>query len=321
MQKIVVPHGIRQEHSNDSTATNTIASHSVRKSGNKYGDSKRNEAETIYLNKNSINPQVSIIKKQVNGQDKIVPIVKIGKTPNRSRAGNNRITTSNKISNKTVIETAKDNSKETKIIKNRNKTPGIHIAIINQQNASPINNIPLENQIKRYSSKKDITRNLQQLIPGASQMRSRNQQKFDDSLIVRTKPEENNIPLLSPQQISNPINSKYKERRGSAIKPAKHEVPPRLINKTQYKTFYGKERTEEPKKREQLRMSKKASVKVSKTNLKVNKSIIETKTKEKKEAENNENVDDSDDCKTVIENNCDNDYSLIFESLNGVEQV
>eukprot|EP01022_Parablepharisma_sp_SALTPOND_P032999 TRINITY_DN88016_c0_g1_i1.p1 TRINITY_DN88016_c0_g1~~TRINITY_DN88016_c0_g1_i1.p1 ORF type:complete len:472 (-),score=23.65 TRINITY_DN88016_c0_g1_i1:2199-3614(-) len=292
-------HHTHQDISNDSTATNTIATgcpsyKMVHKLNTKLSEGRKHEPE-VYLAKSVLKPAVTAcIKNQLKGT--AVPMVKLGKTPERTRIGISKLGGD--------LANAK-----------RNKTPAIRLALIPQ----PVTNPP-PLPLKRYSSKKDITKNLQS-ITGGGQIRSRNQRPLDNSLIVRTKPEEGNAPLLvSPQQIlSNRKENGYEERRSSIVKQNEQIINQMLQSKAHYKTFYEKAptETEKDKKREPVRYIRLSGFGKDRLNARTSKSIIvDPEPEDKKEEE--ENIDDSDDCKTVIENNCDNDYSLICNSINGI---
>ncbi len=297
-------YGYPQNLSNDSTATNTIAVHPTRRSVNKPLEPKKGEPEMVHLTK-------SVLKPAVNKKPQIVPMVKLGKTPDKVRVSVAQASPAAAP----IIKLAASGSKT------RNKTPAIRLALITQQ-PQPQQS-PLMGAMKRYGSKKDIEKHLKQTgMPGMGPVRSRNQCALENSLIVRTKPEEENGPMISHRK-------QYPDRRSSVVKP--RNEPENLKNaapttKLHYKTFYGNKLVgEEPKKEKKNAAVLKMVVrKLEKSGSKVvSKSVIESAIESrKKETDESEILadsdDDDDDCKTVIENNCDNDYSLICNSLNGV---
>jgi hypothetical protein len=172
-----------------------------------------------------------------------------------------------------------------------------------KRNISPTTNI-----VKQGVRLKQTVKNINDLhaIAIQSNSRSRNRNPFNEcGLVIHTKPDEKKASLLSPQQCPSNRVDEYNSQSNN-------------LNVDHYKTYI-KQNSENP-------CNSSYSSKVNEISRKnVEEDIIYKPLKasalqqfisnQNREEEKEDEEDKDSDCKTVIENNCENDYSWIYNSL------
>ena len=301
-----------QDMSGSSTATNTIAtaanvtSHKALIMQNSRPSCKeihatshpqkvkKAEPDVLHLAKPMLKPAVAaFVKRQLKGggEKLLIPSDKLIKTSDKTR--------SNEPMNK------------------EGNVPIVKLAIIKNM---------LQNPLRRFNSKKDITRN--SAITKTGKTCSRNQRLLENSFIIRTEQDGLNKSFISmPKTFSN--RNDYQERQVSrSIKER-----PVFGCKTSYEKYpVEKPRSSAVCENAGLISVKNINLKGVRASINALKAIIGTRwedningdipSKEKRRQAENKNESsekdsDEEDCQTVIENTCDNDYSLIFSTLNG----
>ncbi len=324
-------HNNNQDTSGDSTATNTIPSAHVphgalrlawANSKTKHPDA---EAVVVHLSKSPLKSGLTAcIRRSVrpaggkSGEKVAASFCKYSKTPERTRVAAHRNPSGNAQTSSAHFR--------------RNKTPSVRIAL--GQTVTATGQPPPPQPRHHSSSRRACEAAAKGLLalPAGGQIRSRNQRPLEganNELVVRTKPEEGNVPMAAAQQMllsTRKDGAEYGERRGSA--PKVHALHARSHYRTLYPTVKAKGgRPGDGGSPKDLRLAVLSAFQDEvrsrlKEAKKEQKSVADTSAPtisgENGAGEDQAAASDSDDCKTVIENNCDNDYSLICNSLNGV---